>query len=326
MHICIVNNSVIPALVYGGTERVIWWLGMELTRLGHKVTYIAAAGSHCPFADLVIYNPAKPINQLIPAGADVVHLHHAANEKPLKPYLVTMHGNLNEAYELDVNTVFVSQNHAQRFGSTCFVYNGIDPDDYGTPIFNNRRNYIHFLGDAAWRVKNVRGAISIAHKARVPIHVIGGHRFNFNMGIRLTFDLNARFHGMKGGYEKNQILNHSKGLLFPVLWHEPFGLAIVESLYFGCPVIATPYGSLPELVPWNVGFLSSDTTELVNAVNNLGIFDPRTCHEHVMQHFTAAIMTQKYLGLYERVLNGQPLNEVAPMLVQVQQEKFLPFT
>ncbi|MES2893890.1 MAG: glycosyltransferase [Bacteroidota bacterium] len=326
MHVCIVNNSKIPALMYGGTERVIWWLGKELVRLGHRVTYIVAEGSHCPFANVVAYDSTRPINELIPSDVDVVHLHHAANETPVKPYLVTMHGNLNEQYLLDINTVFVSRNHAARFGSDCFVHNGIDPEDYGKPTLTGKRNSIHFLGDAAWRVKNVRGAISIARKARVPIEVIGGRRFNFNMGIRLTFDPNARFHGMKGGQEKNDTLDRSKALLFPVLWHEPFGLAIIESLYFGCPVIATPYGSLPELVPWTVGFLSANSNELVNAVKNVGIFDPQVCHDHVLRHFTSAIMTQKYLGFYEQVANGAPLNAVAPQLKQVQQEKFLPFS
>lgn len=311
--------------MYGGTERVIWWLGKELVRLGHRVTYIVAAASQSPFANVILYDPAIPLNQLIPADVDVVHLHHAANEKPLKPYLVTMHGNINELYPLDINTVFVSRNHAERFGSNCFVHNGIDPADYGKPTLTGKRNAIHFLGDAAWRVKNVRGAISIARKARVPIDVIGGHRFNFNMGIRLTFDPNARFHGMKGGHAKNELLDQSKALLFPVLWHEPFGLAIVESLYFGCPVIATPYGSLPELVPWTVGFLSSNSNELINAVKNVGIFDAQVCHDHVLQNFTAATMTQNYLRLYEQVASGASLNAVAPMLRQVQKEKFLPF-
>ena len=122
----------------------------------------------------------------------------------------------NEVVPLDRNTVFVSRNHAVRFGSNCFVYNGID-EDYGKPDFNLRRTFVHFLANAAWRVKNVRGAIRIAREAHIPLHIIGGVRFNFNMGIRFTFDRNAHFHGMKGGEEKNKIINGSKGLLFPVL-------------------------------------------------------------------------------------------------------------
>src|SRR5665647_810580 len=242
MHILIVNSSTIPALKYGGTERVIWWLGKMLVKMGHKVSYLVAKGSYCPFADVYELDPAIPFNSQVPETVDVVHLLTGTNEKPIKPYIITMQGNLNEAVELDRNMVFVSRNHANRYGSESFVYNCLDVEDYGKPDLTSKRHYIHFLADAAWRVKNVRGAIKIAREAGVPLHVIGGVRFNFNMGIRLSFDPNTRFHGMKGGEEKNKIINGSKGLLFPVLWNEPFGIALIESLYFGCPVVGTPYG------------------------------------------------------------------------------------
>ena len=67
---------------------------------------------------------------------------------------------------------------------------------------------------------------------------------------------------MVGGNKKNRLLQHSKGLIFPVKWDEPFGLAITESLYCGCPVFGTPYGSLPELVPSDVGFLAEDMNDI----------------------------------------------------------------
>ncbi|MEG1088374.1 MAG: hypothetical protein RSE02_02760, partial [Bacteroidales bacterium] len=60
-----------------------------------------------------------------------------------------------------------------------------------------------YLGKAAWRVKNVKGAIDIiklipgAH-----LNVIGGTRFNFKMGIRLTFTQKVSFKGMIGGEQK----------------------------------------------------------------------------------------------------------------------------
>lgn len=203
MHICIVNNTAIPALKYGGTERVIWWLGKMLVKMGHKVSYLVAKGSYCPFADVYELDTALPFNSQVPKMTDLIHLLTGTNEKPVKPYIVTLQGNMNEAVALDINTVFVSRNHANRFGSDCFVYNCLDAEDYGKPDLIVKRNYIHFLADAAWRVKNVRGAINIAGKAGSQLHVIGGVRFNFNMGIRLTFDLNTRFHGMKG--EKKRI-------------------------------------------------------------------------------------------------------------------------
>ncbi|RYE12133.1 MAG: glycosyltransferase family 4 protein, partial [Sphingobacteriales bacterium] len=53
MNILIAHNSVIPAFKYGGTQRVIWWLGKELVKRGHKITYLVAKGSHCDFATII---------------------------------------------------------------------------------------------------------------------------------------------------------------------------------------------------------------------------------------------------------------------------------
>jgi glycosyltransferase involved in cell wall biosynthesis len=328
MHILIVNNTSIPVHKYGGTERVIWWLGKALVKAGHQVSYLVAPGSSCDFANVYTYNESVPFNTLIPAGIDVVHLNHHVNEIPNTPYIQTMHGNLNHAMELDRNTVFVSKNHADRFGSDCYVHNGIDPSDYGSPILNTDavKNYFHFLGDAAWRVKNVKGAIRISKLAHQKLRVVGGVRFNFNQGIRLSFDTHVRFDGMQGGAEKNEIIKYSKGLIFPVRWHEPFGLALIESLYFGCPVFGTPYGSLPEIIIPEVGYLTTTASGLADAVGNINSYSRKTCHEYVMDNFTHIQMSASYVRLYEKVLNGEKLNPKAPIIQSIQHEKFLPFS
>jgi glycosyltransferase involved in cell wall biosynthesis len=326
MHILIVNNTSIPVQQYGGTERVIWWLGKELVKRGHQVSYLVGPGSYCDFATGVhILNHAIPFNQQIPLGVDLVHLNCKVNERSNIPYIFTLHGNTNDQNPLDINTVFVSKNHASRYGSKSYVHNGIDPADYGDPGLNQKRNYFHFLGDGAWRVKNLRGAIKIAQKAKIKFRVIGGKRFNFNQGIRLTFDPRIQFEGLIGGIAKNNLLKGSRGLIFPVLWNEPFGLSIVESLYFGCPVFGTPYGSLKEIIQPIVGFTSNSLSKLVEAVQNADQFDPKICHEYVMENFTSIHMTNAYLSKYETVLSGHQLNDIAPTLKTVQTEKFLPF-
>jgi len=327
MHILIVNNTSIPVHKYGGTERVIWWLGKALVQFGHQVSYLVAPGSSCDFANVHTYNESVPFNRLIPDGIDVVHLNHHVNETPKIPYIQTMHGNLNHALELDQNTVFVSKNHAARFGSDCYVQNGIDPIDYGPPILNTDavKNYFHFLGDAAWRVKNVKGAIQIAKLAHQKLRVIGGVRFNFNQGIRLTFDTHVRFDGMQGGVQKNEIIKYSKGLIFPVRWHEPFGLALIESLYFGCPVFGTPYGSLPEIIIPEVGCLTTTASGLADAVGNINSYSRKTCHKYVMDNFTHIQMMSSYVRLYEKVMNGEKLNPKPPIIQSIQHDKFLPF-
>jgi glycosyltransferase involved in cell wall biosynthesis len=270
-------------------------------------------------------NHSIPFNQQIPAGVDLVHLNCKVNEQPNIPYIFTLHGNNNDQYPLDLNTVFVSKNHASRYGSDSYVHNGIDPADYGDPGLDQKRNYFHFLGDGAWRVKNLRGAIKIAQQSKIKFRVIGGKRFNFNQGIRLTFDPRIKFEGLIGGVEKNNLLKGSKGLIFPVLWNEPFGLSIVESLYFGCPVFGTPYGSLTEIIQPNVGVTSNSLSALVDAVQNANQFDSKICHEYVMENFTSTQMTNAYLSKYEMVMNGQQLNKIAPTLTTIQTEKFLPF-
>jgi glycosyltransferase involved in cell wall biosynthesis len=326
MHILIVNNTSIPVKQYGGTERVIWWLGKELVKRGHQVSYLVGPGSHCDFATGVhTLNHSIPFNQQIPPGVDLVHLNCKVNEQPNIPYIFTLHGNNNDQCPLDLNTIFVSKNHASRYGSDSYVHNGIDPADYGDPGLDQKRNYFHFLGDGAWRVKNLRGAIKIAQQSKIKFRVIGGKRFNFNQGIRLTFDPRIKFEGLIGGVEKNNLLKGSKGLIFPVLWNEPFGLSIVESLYFGCPVFGTPYGSLTEIIQSNVGITSNSLSALMDAVQNANQFDPKICHEYVMENFTSTQMTNAYLSKYEMVMNGQQLNKIAPTLTTIQTEKFLPF-
>jgi glycosyltransferase involved in cell wall biosynthesis len=313
MHIVHVIPSRLPALLYGGTERVAWWLAKEQVARGHRVTFLAEAGSECPFAEVRVLDVVAPLRGQIPAGAELVHFHYPYDDELDTPYLVTIQVNGALGTRHHRNSVFVSRDHALRYGSEVFVHNGIDPADYGPPELDRRREYVHFLGKAAWRLKNVRGAIRIARSAGVPLRVLGGYRFNLNMGFRLTLDRNASFAGMVGGERKNEELRGSRGLIFPVLWHEPFGIAIIESLYFGCPVVGTPYGSLPELVPTNVGFLSDRMDDLVEAVRNLDSFRRSDCHDWVMENFTSARMTDQYLRLYDRVLAGEKLNPEAPV-------------
>lgn len=326
--ILIVNNTIIPAKLYGGTERVIWALGKEMVKLGHEVTYLVREGSYCDFARVIPLNPEKKIGEQVPAEIDFIHFNFRPDDihEIKKPYLVTMHGNLNASDLLDVNTVFVSENHARRFGSDSFVHNGLDWDEYTKPDLNNQRKYFHFLGDAAWRVKNVKGAIDIINRTGgEKLKVLGGVRFNFNMGIRLTFSPKVRFYGMVGGSQKDKLLNGSKGLIFPVRWHEPFGLALIESLYFGCPVFGTPYGSLPEIIKEDIGYLSASMNELADAIKHSSKYSTKRCHEYATDMFNSKIMALSYLEKYNKVLNGEKLNPHPPQLLEIQKAKFLPW-
>jgi glycosyltransferase involved in cell wall biosynthesis len=325
MNILIVSNAKIPVNKYGGTERMIWWLGRELHRLGHQVTYLAAPSSTCLFAKVLTLDPAIDTNLQVPDDIDVVHFHLPVHNFNKKPCLVTVHDNPPASTVLHQNSVFVSGNHAARYGSSTYIYNGLDLADYRPPDLSAKRNHTHFLAKAAWRLKNVKGAIDVATQSGNKLIVLGGTRLNIKMGFRFTPNLNVQFRGMVDNEEKSAVLNGSKALIFPVLWHEPFGIAIIESLYFGCAVFGTPYGSLPELVPAQVGLLSNSKSILADGLKSADGFDKRLCHEYAADNFNISKMTQQYLQLYERVLNGWQLNETKPALIPVEQPKFLPW-
>ncbi|MFD0795000.1 glycosyltransferase [Mucilaginibacter litoreus] len=325
MNILIVSNNQIPVTKYGGTERIIWWLGRELDRIGHKVTYLVNQGSYCPFAKVIERDYNRDVAEQVPDDTDIVHFQYPVEGFGKKPFISTIHVNPPVGTQMHENSVFVSSNHAQRHGAVAYVHNSIDLADYPIPDLNKQRNHTHFLAKAAWRVKNVRGAIDVATKSHNKLIVLGGNRLNIKMGFRFTPNLNVRFKGMVDDRQKAVVMNASKALLFPVLWHEPFGIAIIESLYYGCPVFGTPYGALPELVPTGLGLLSDSRSALVNGLQNADAYDNQLCHQYAADNFNIGRMTLQYLDMYERVLNGEKLNAVKPAVAAAAQPKFLPW-
>lgn len=346
MRILLVLNSKIPVQTYDDAERVIWWLGKALVQLGHTVTYLARKGSQCPFASVIPLDDKRPLQEHIPPDIDLVHFHSKPYGEINKPYLITCHENCFDRCVFDRNTVFVSAQHAHRHGGSVFVHHGIDFSEYGTPVLEARRMYFHFLGNAEWSGKNVRGAIDLASKIGARLHVIGGTRVNFRKGLRITLTPNVRFHGTLNPEGRNALMNSSKGLILPVIWHEPFGLALPESLYFGCPVFGTPYGALPEVLGKHepkkpkkdhgkgvieafysdFGCLAVKKSELLEAVKNADAYDPQKCHDYAVAHFSSERMAKEYLHLYEMVLNGKHLHAHEPTITEAPEDKFLPFT
>jgi glycosyltransferase involved in cell wall biosynthesis len=326
MHILIAHDQKIPVAGYGGTERVIWGLAKSLSDLGHQVTFLVPEGSYCPFATVLSWNTNLSINEQIPTSIDVVHLNYIPQERIAKPYVVTIHGNPNGETTLDKNAIFVSKNHAERYGSQSYIHNGLDWADYGKPNILQPRTHFHFLGKAAWRVKNVQGAIDTVLKTpKETLAVLGGTRLNLKMGFRMTWSQRIQFYGTVGGQQKLDLLTQSKGLIFPVRWHEPFGLAITESLYFGCPIFATPYGSLPELVTEEFGFLSDQVDKMADAIQHANEFNKQNCHAYARDVFDSLTMANKYIKAYENVLNGHFLSARTPHLLAEDTPKFLPW-
>ena len=117
---------------------------------------------------------------------------------------------------------------------------------------------------------------------------------------------------MLGGRKKAEILSRSAGLLFPVEWDEPFGIAVVESMVSGSPVIASRRGSLPELVAAESGRICDSEDQMVQAVQELSSFSATHCRDYALAKFHYVAMAKAYLALYGRVLDGKSLNTNVP--------------
>lgn len=310
----------IPPQLYGGTQRIIYWLGKALIALGHKVTLIHDARSHIPGADLrpLDENEKDPRawQKLIPDSTDIVHLWGTENPESPKPFLVTVEGNGGrEARHFHPNTVFVSQKHAANHGSRRFVYNGIDPDDY---LFSEKReDYAVFLAKARWGVKNLPGAIAVARRAGVELHVLGSRNWPLNLQRLLPAVRGVRYYGMMGGRKKAELISRARCLIFPVRWEEPCAVSLPEALVSGCYVAGTPYGCLTEIVTPEVGVVSAKGSELAEAVRNPQRFSPQACRDRVLQGgMTHMAMARKYAGYYEQILSRGSLlepGEAAPV-------------
>ncbi len=321
MNILLFYPELLPNHGFGGTAQVVWDLGTELIHMGHRVWWLThkdskiAMGTHLPF------DPDESINSQIPSNIDVVHFHTPVSEPPRIPYVVTVHENGTYGNVLDINSIFVSKDHAKRHGSDCFVYNGLNWDNYPKPDLTIKRTRFHFFGKASASEKNVVGAIELARRANSEIDIIGGDRFESKMEVKYALSPKVHFHGYIGGRKKTDILKSSKGLIAPVVWNEPFGLYIIESLYYGAPVFGTPYGSLPELIPADYGVLSTESATLVEALLEAEQFNPERCNEYVRSKFNSHIMAEGYLLKYETVISSKNLHPLVPECIKKSSDK-----
>ncbi|RMF13119.1 MAG: glycosyltransferase [Candidatus Dadabacteria bacterium] len=315
-HIALVCEEVLPAVRYGGTSRVVWSLALALRRAGHRITLVVPQGSRGDVFPVVLFDRSRALDEIVPDDVDLIHAHIPLRSEPHRPFLCTIHGNAKPGETFPRNTNFLSANHAQRHGASIFVYNGLDFTSWMEPDLRGDASRLAFLARTSRREKNLAGARRVARIAGLPLDVMGGR------GIGVPG--RVRFHGLVDDRRKQDILRQAAGLLFPVRWHEPFGLALIEAMYYGLPVFGTPYGSLPELVPASCGTLSADARVLAEAVRKRNGFDRAEIRRWAVEQFNADRMAADYLELYERILAGEQLHPDAPQ-GQPQPQKYLPF-
>jgi glycosyltransferase involved in cell wall biosynthesis len=306
MKICVVSDMRLPSKKYGGTERLVEWLINEFRRMGHFVTLIAPAGSALPGVFCIPANSHNQALQSIPRDADIVHFHSWPPPSDFDvPWLYTLHGDA-PGMTMPRNTVYISSNHTKRHGGKLFIYNGVNPDEL---VFKEQKqDYLLFLSLIRRKDKGAPRAIRLARRYDLKMVFAGGRRWDLlkaGGGLLSSFHPNLKFVGKVAGQEKAQYLANARALLFPIDWEEPFGLVLIESLMSGTPVLATPRGSVPELIPNDVGALFTGDESFPEALERAISCSPKRCRDWAMTHFTSRICAENYVRLYERLVSGE---------------------
>lgn len=326
----------VPPRTYGGTERVVHYLTEELIRQGHEVVLYASGDSHTgarlhavvPQALRLSGRDADPLPwQVLQLAAvardaahfDIIHFHIDFMHFPLwrqltTPHVTTLHGRLDMpgmaqvfAEFQDMPVISISGHQRSPLPMAHWigtVYNGLPEALYD---FQPRPgSYLAFLGRMS-REKGPEAAIEISRRTGIPLRMAAkideGDREYFDARVRpLLQPPQIEYLGEIDETGKNELLGGALALLFPVDWPEPFGLAMVEAMACGTPVIAYRRGAVPEIMIDGVtGFVVDGIEQAAAALGRIGDIDRAACRRHFETRFSARRMAAGYLETYRRM-------------------------
>lgn len=302
MHVVVASHHRLPVEGYGGTQRVVAALVRGLAELGHRVTLIAQPKTRLPEAARIIEIPPRQLRDIelapyVPDGADVLHAHFVVRKAPPDmPFLQTLHGNWKPGVPPPPNNVFLSHDHAQRYGSETFVYNGLDPADF---FFRRRKEQWDLFLGRLHSAKGYQWAVEAAKRT--------GRRLLVAGGWRPTFAGPVKYVGEVDGGRKRALLARARCLWMPAQWDEPFGLTTIEALFSGTPVLATRRGALPEVLTPDVGAFADTLEEMIRAAADIGTRDPAACRAHAERYFSHLAMAEAYVRMYGAAIAARPL-------------------
>jgi glycosyltransferase involved in cell wall biosynthesis len=258
---------------------------------------------------------------------DVVHLHTEFAgmadadllDLPI-PCLATVHSGIDEAVidfldEIDEDLHLVAISEAQKAQApdirwVAAVHNAVPIDQFEFQAAKD--GYLLQLA----RINPDKGqhlAIEVAERTDRPLTLAGKldpdprsqRYFRELVEPRITGDI--RWIENVGDGEKAGLLAGAAAMLFPIQWEEPFGLAMVEAMVSGTPVIAFKRGAAAELIEEGLtGFLVDSVDEMVERVGRLGEIDSEKCSKRARDRFSPARMAAGYEEVYRKTLEQSP--------------------
>ncbi|MDQ1451007.1 MAG: hypothetical protein QOJ51_5340 [Acidobacteriaceae bacterium] len=328
----------VPPLGYGGTELFVANLAEALVRLGVEVDVYANGESRVkanlrsrypkqdwPLASEISSMP-KEIDHTAWAVSDaerVCDLIHVSSPLAvpfscfsLRAFVCTLHHGggamTTELYERYSAVAYaaISQYQASQHPTLHprLIPHGLDFSKY--QFEEKKASYVAFLGRIC-PIKGAHNAIAIAKRAGIPLKIAGevqpAFRDYFNSEIRPHLDgHNVEFVGESDLALKNELLSHAAALLFPIEWEEPFGLAMVEAMACGTPVIAFSGGAVEEVIDDGIsGRVCRDVGEAAAALQR-NTFQPKVVRHCAEMRFSADEMARQYYRLYSGLLKKMP--------------------
>ncbi|HQI02730.1 MAG TPA: glycosyltransferase family 4 protein, partial [Deltaproteobacteria bacterium] len=274
----------VPPKLYGGTERVVSYITEELVKRGHRVTLFASGDSKTKAElrsvigksirldgsnpDSFAYHTLELSDVLSLADEfDVIHCHLEYLAFPFSrlfgvPTVHTLHGKLDYPYwrpmmECYPDVPLVSISDSQRRPVSDMDVCWMDTIHHGLPesnfmLYPGEDGYLAFYSRMSPE-KHPDLAIEVAKRSGIPLKMAGKvdnkDREYFKTKIKPMLDHPlVEFIGEIGEEERPVFLGNARALLFPIEWPEPFGLVMIESMAVGTPVIARPYGAVPEVI------------------------------------------------------------------------------
>jgi glycosyltransferase involved in cell wall biosynthesis len=328
----------IPPKLYGGTERVVSYITEELVRRGHHVTLFASGDAQtgailapgCPQSlrlagkpdlGIVLQLPMlTDVYDQAPRRFDIIHSHIDFWSFPFAkrssvPTIATMHGRLDveefhPVYAQYRAIPLVSIADAQR--APLPRMNWVSTVHHGMPrdllrFSPGPGKYLAFLGRISPE-KRPDIAIEVARRAGIPLKIAAKvdvvDRDYFNAVIKpLLSPPDVEYIGEINDAEKSDFLGGALALMFTIDWPEPFGLAMIEALACGTPVIARPCGSVPEVIrPGIGGFIADRVEDLVTAVGKVSHLSRERCRQEFDERFTVEVMVNRYEEVYQQLI------------------------